>query len=118
MSFIIPRKEKGQVDIHLLKELYVESQRLHSDGKRLYLRCEAERIYRILPKEGSKELLKILKKEFLTEEEQSASVNDELRKVVGELLTDPRIEFDSDNVLRHPEYLNVRNGIVDMNSGE
>ena len=81
-NFKIPRDSKGRVDIHLFKEAYVESHRLFSDGKRLYLRDESTRLYRILPKEGNKEILKILKKEFLMEDEQSASINDELRRVV------------------------------------
>lgn len=117
-NFKIPRDSKGRVDIHLFKEAYVESHRLFSDGKRLYLRDESTRLYRILPKEGNKELLKILKKEFLMEDEQSASINDELRRVVSELLTDPRIEFTPDEELRHPEYINVKNGIVDLNTGD
>lgn len=117
-NFKIPRDSKGRVDIHLFKEAYVESHRLFSDGKRLYLKDESKRLYRILPKEGNKELLKILKKEFLMEDEQSASINEELRRVVGELLTDPRIEFTPDKDLRHPEYINVNNGIVDLNTGD
>ena len=117
-NFKIPCDSKGRVDIHLFKEAYVESHRLFSDGKRLYLKDESKRLYRILPKEGNKELLKILKKEFLMEDEQSASINEELRRVVGELLTDPRIEFTPDKDLRHPEYINVNNGIVDLNTGD
>ena len=53
-NFKIPCDSKGRVDIHLFKEAYVESHRLFSDGKRLYLKDESKRLYRILPKEGNK----------------------------------------------------------------
>lgn len=117
MNLKVKFTEKGNPDLLDIKDQLVKSGYLKSKGQKLYMVDEEQRLLHVLPKKGSLELIKELKRHFMSPEDQRLLTNSDWRNLVDELLTEPCIEVDEAG-LNHPEYVNVSNGVVDLKTGK